>query len=249
MSEEKSSLVSHLEELRKRLKLISIAVVAGFLLCYASKDWIFKVLTKPLTEVLPQGQTLVFTSLPEAFIVYIKISFFASIILTSPFIFFQIWKFVAPGLEEKEKKAILPFVFFSTVLFLSGIVFCYFFALPPAFSFFMGFVSEYLAPMLTFREYLSFTLKLLLGFGICFELPVLIYFLTKLGVLNYEKLARNRRYAILVIFIVAAIVTPSPDAITQLIMAIPMYLLYEVSVFMAWISQKKKSREENSREE
>jgi len=242
-------LLVHLKELRDRLKLVFIAVAGGFIVCYIFRETLFRILTKPLYDVLPQGHLLVFTSLPEAFIVYIKIAFFTSFILTSPFIFFQIWKFISPGLREKEKGYIVPFIFFSTLLFVSGVLFCYFFALPPAFGFFIDFAGDSLRPMITFREYLSFTMKLMLGFGICFELPILIFFLTKMGVVNYQKLAKNRRYAILVICVVAALVTPSPDAFTQLIMALPMYLLYEFSVIMAWFSGRRSAKEQQNNEE
>ncbi|MEI7591334.1 MAG: twin-arginine translocase subunit TatC, partial [Deltaproteobacteria bacterium] len=213
-TQEKISLTAHLEDLKKRLINIFIAIAIGFLACYGIKDAIFKIITQPLLDVLPKGSFMVFTSLPEAFIVYLKTAFFASIIITSPYTLLQIWKFVAPGLRANEKKYLLPFVFFSSSLFVGGILFGYFFALPPAFSFFMEFSSDALKPMITFGEYLSFTMKLLLGFGICFELPIFIFFLTKVGIINATKLSNNRRYAILVIFIIAAIITPSPDALT-----------------------------------
>jgi len=245
MEEEKMPLTSHLEELRKRLIRILIAVGIGFVACYYAKDYLYYIITRPLITVLPKGSHMIFTGLPEAFFVYMKISFFASLFLTSPFIFYQIWKFVAPGLYPHERRYVVPFVLSSTFLFLLGLVFGYFVVLPPAFGFFVSFSTDFLKPMISFREYLSFSLKLLLAFGISFELPVLIFFLTKIGVVSSRFLKRQRRYAILLIFIVAAILTPSPDAFTQILMALPLLALYELSIFIARFVEKKKEGGKN----
>ena len=168
--------------------------------------------------------------------------------LTAPWTLYQIWKFISPGLYQREKRYVLPFVLTSTLLFVGGVVFAYFLALPPAFGFFVEFSSDTLRPMFTMREYLSFALKLLLAFGVSFELPVFIFFMAKLGIVNSRMLSRQRRYAILVIFVVAAILTPSPDAFTQCIMAIPLMVLYELSIYVAKWAEKKK-REAQAEEE
>lgn len=238
--EEKLPLTAHLEELKKRLVRSLMAIGIGFGVCYYFKDGLFKIMTKPLMDVMPKNSYMIYTSLPEAFFTYMKIAFFASLFLTAPFTLYQIWKFISPGLFPREKKYVVPFVLTSTLLFIGGIVFAYFLALPPAFGFFVEFSSDTLRPMFTMREYLSFALKLLLAFGVSFELPVFIFFMTKLGIVNSLMLSKHRRYAILIIFIVAAILTPSPDAFTQCIMAIPLMVLYELSIFVAKFAEKKK---------
>lgn len=240
MEDEKLPLTSHLEELRKRLIRILIVVGIGFFACYYFKEYIFKIITQPLVDALPKNSHMIFTGLPEAFFIYIKIAFFASLFLTSPYIFYQIWRFIAPGLYPTEKRHVIPFVISSTFLFVAGVLFGYFLALPPAFEFFVAFSTDFLKPMISFREYLSFSLKMLLAFGLSFELPVFIFFMAKLGIVNAQMLRKQRRYAILIIFVAAAILTPSPDAFSQILMAIPLMVLYEISIFLAKYAEKKK---------
>jgi sec-independent protein translocase protein TatC len=242
----KMSLTEHLVELRIRLTRSLIALGIGFGGCYYYKDWIFDIVTQPLTQALPKNSYLVYTGLTDAFFTYMKVAFFASLIITSPFILYQIWKFIAPALHSKEKKYVLPFVFFSTLLFVSGVLFGYFIALPPAFEFFVSFNNKYLQAMISFSDYLSLFVTFLLGFGLSFELPVFIFFLTKLGIVNAKMLSKQRRYAILVIFIVAAVLTPSPDALSQVLMAIPLMFLYEVSIFVSKFAEKNKVVPENN---
>jgi sec-independent protein translocase protein TatC len=191
-------------------------------------------------QVLPKNSYLIYTGLTEAFFVYMKLAFFASLIITCPFIIYQIWKFISPALHSTEKKYVLPFVFFSTLLFVSGVLFGYFIALPPAFEFFVSFNNRYLQSMISFSDYISLFVTFLLGFGLSFELPVFIFFLAKLGIVNAQMLSKQRKYAILVIFIVAAILTPSPDALSQILMAIPLMFLYELSIFISKFAGKKK---------
>lgn len=240
----KMSLTEHLIELRKRLVRSLIAVSIGFGACYYFKDWIFDIVTRPLTRVLPRNGYLIYTGLTEAFFTYMKVAFFASLIITSPFILYQIWKFIAPGLLPKEKEYVVPFVVSSSLLFISGVLFGYFIALPPAFEFFVSFNNKYLQAMISFKDYLSLFVTFLLGFGLSFELPIFIFFLTKLGIVNAKMLSKQRRYAILIIFIVAAILTPSPDAFSQILMAIPLMFLYEISIFVAKFAEKKKENSE-----
>ena len=240
----KMSLTEHLVELRKRLTNSLIALGIGFGVCYYYKDWIFDIVTRPLTQVLPKNSYLIYTGLTEAFFTYMKVAFFASLIITSPFILYQIWKFIAPGLLPKEKKYVVPFVISSTFLFISGVLFGYFVALPPAFEFFVSFNNKYLQAMLSFKDYLSLFVTFLLGFGVSFELPIFMFFLAKLGIVNAKMLSKQRRYAILIIFVVAAILTPSPDALSQILMAIPLMFLYEVSIFVSKFAEKKKENTE-----
>ncbi len=241
----KMSLTEHLIELRKRIFRILIVLLIGFGACYYYKDLVFDIITKPLTKVLPKNGYLIYTGLTEAFFVYMKLAFFASLIITSPFILYQIWKFISPGLLLKEKKYVVPFVLSSTLLFISGVLFGYFIALPPAFEFFVSFNNQYLQAMISFGDYLSLFVTFLLGFGLSFELPIFIFFLAKLGIVNAKMLSKQRRYAILIIFIVAAILTPSPDALSQILMAIPLMFLYEISIFVARFAEKKKVNSEN----
>ncbi|PKN51649.1 MAG: twin-arginine translocase subunit TatC [Deltaproteobacteria bacterium HGW-Deltaproteobacteria-13] len=244
----KMSLTEHLIELRKSLTNSLIAVGIGFGVCYYYKDFIFSIVTRPLTQALPKNSYLIYTGLTEAFFTYMKVAFFASLIITSPFILYQIWKFIAPGLLPREKKYVVPFVISSSVLFISGVLFGYFVALPPAFEFFVSFNNQYLQAMLSFKDYLSLFVTFLLGFGISFELPIFIFFLTKLGIVNAAMLSKQRRYAILIIFIVAAILTPSPDALSQVLMAIPLMFLYEVSIFVSRFAQKGKVESASNKE-
>jgi len=236
----KMSLTEHLVELRKRLTRSLIALGIGFAGCYYYKDSIFDIVTRPLTQVLPKNSYLIYTGLTEAFFTYMKVAFFASLIITSPFILYQIWKFIAPGLLPKEKKYVVPFVISSSILFITGVLFGYFIALPPAFEFFVSFNNQYLQAMLSFKDYLSLFVTFLLGFGLSFELPIFIFFLTKLGIVNAKILSKQRRYAVLLIFVVAAILTPSPDALSQILMALPLMFLYEVSIFVSKFAEKNK---------
>ncbi|PKN18196.1 MAG: twin-arginine translocase subunit TatC [Deltaproteobacteria bacterium HGW-Deltaproteobacteria-6] len=242
----KMSLTEHLIELRKRLTNSLIALGLGFFVCYYFKDWLFGILTKPLTDALPKSSYLIYTGLTQAFFTYMKIAFFASLIITSPFIIYQVWKFISPALLPEEKKMVVPFVFFSTLLFLSGVTFGYFIVLPTAFEFFVSFNNQYLRAMISFSDYLSFLVTFLLGFGLSFQLPILIFFLARLGIVTDKLLSRNRKYAILVIFVIAAVLTPSPDALSQILMAIPLMFLYEVSIFVARFAAKKKEAPESN---
>ena len=246
IEEEKSPFTAHLEELKQRLIRCLIAIGIGFLGCYYFREPLFRIITKPLAQVLPAGSHMIFTGLPEAFFIYMKIAFFASLFLTAPYTFFEVWLFVAPGLYSKEKKYVLPFVLSSTFLFVGGVLFGYFLALPPAYGFFVEFSTDFLKPMISFREYLNFTLKFLLAFGICFELPVFIFFLTKVGIVTPKLLSKQRRYAILIIFIVAAVLTPSPDAFSQILLALPLMFLYEISIFVSKLALRKQRDKEIS---
>jgi len=232
------SLMGHLNELRSRLTRILIVIILGFFACYAVSDTLFGELVKPLTASMPQGSKLIFTSIPEAFFVYMKVGFVASLFLTSPYSFYQIWAFVAPGLYEEERRHIVPLAAFSAFFFLSGAVFCYFVAFPVAFDFFMSFATDTILPMPSLNEYLSFALKLLIAFGLIFEMPLFAFLLAHIGILTAAHLRRWRRYAILTIFIVAAILSP-PDVVSQLLMAFPMLILYEMSIWITVLAQKR----------
>lgn len=239
MADEKLPFTSHLEELRRRLIVCFIAVGIGFIASYAFSERIFKVLMEPLLEAMPPGGTLIFTGLTEAFFIYLKVSLLAGIFIASPVLLYQIWSFISPGLYEKEKRYAFPFVVFSTIFFIGGASFGYFVVFPSAFKYLMSFATETIRPLPSVKEYLSISTRLLFAFGIVFELPLFIFFLTKIGVVNAKILTHQRKYAIVLIFIVSAILTPGPDAITQLMMAIPLLLLYELSVWVAKVFGEK----------
>lgn len=242
------SLTEHLAELRKRLTRSLIALGIGFGICYYFKDYIFDIIAAPLTKALPKNSYLIYTGLTEAFFVYMKLAFFSSLVITSPFILYQVWKFIQPGLLPKEKRYVFPFVISSSLLFLSGVLFGYFVVLPPAFEFFVSFSTQYLQAMISFAQYLSLFITFLLGFGISFQMPVFIFFLAKLGIVNSKMLSKQRRFAILAIFVVAAILTPSPDALSQVLMAVPLMFLYEVSIFVAKFAEKKRMQQKEQEE-
>jgi sec-independent protein translocase protein TatC len=242
--QEKIPFTAHLEELRKRLIICFVAVGIGFALSYGFKEKLFQVLTHPLIGVMQTGDKLIFTGLPEAFFTYLKVAFLSGIILSTPVIFYQFWMFVAPGLYDKEKRLLLPVVSLSTLFFVGGAFFGYFIVFPYGFKFFLGFASEIVRPLPSMREYLSFSSKLLLAFGVVFELPLIITFLAKMGIVSVDFLKKNRKYAILLFFIGAAILTP-PDVVTQIMMAMPLMVLYEISIIGARIFGKKKSAEED----
>ncbi|WP_045215417.1 twin-arginine translocase subunit TatC [Desulfonatronovibrio magnus] len=246
----------HLEELRKRLFRSLIAAFIGFLACYGFKEDLFDILMKPLIEVLPPDSTMIFTSLPEAFFTYLKVAFVAGVFLASPYIFYQIWRFVGPGLYDTEKKFIIPISFFSALFFITGALFGYFIVFPIGFNFFMNFATEMIQPMPSLREYLSFSLKLLFAFGIAFELPLFIFFLARLGIVSSKGLRKQRKYAILLAFVASAFLTP-PDIISQVLMSGPLVILYEVGILVAYIwgkerierkERKKKARQEKDKE-
>ncbi len=239
------ALTEHLRELRDRLIKSLIAVGVGFALCYAVIEPVFSFLARPLDQILPPGTTIVFTSYPEAFFTYIKLALVCGLFVASPVVLYQLWAFIAPGLYEHEKRWALPFVIFSTIFFVGGAMFGYFIVFPAAFNFLAGYANSNLDLLPSMGEYFSLTIKLLLGFGIAFELPILMVFLGLVGIIDAPMLIRNFKYAILIIFIAAAIITPTPDVINQVLLAGPLLLLYLLSTFLVWLlaGKRRKSRE------
>jgi len=246
--EEKQPFLSHLEELRKRLITCAIAVGVGFVISYIFAERLFQILVTPLTRIMPEGDRLIFTNLPEMFLTYLKTAFITGILLTAPVLFHQLWMFIAPGLYQHEKKYVIPFVVFSTILFVGGALFGYFVVFPFGFKFFLGFANEHIQALPSVKQYFSFAIKLLFAFGIVFELPVVAFFLSKMGIVTPEFLKKKRKYALLMTFVMAAILTP-PDVITQLMMAGPLILLYEIGIIVAKMARGKKDTEEETTEE
>ena len=242
-------LIEHLTELRSRLILSVLAFLICMVCVFPFSKYIFNFLAMPITELLAvqnQANDLIFTGLQQGFMVNVKISFFGGFIVSFPFVGFQIWRFIAPGLYKKEKLAFLPFLIASPLLFIIGAAFAYFVVLPLAFNFFLSFQNttdvnnlvgiKYLG---TINEYLSLTMRFILAFGICFQLPVLLTLMGKAGLVSSVSLIRIRKYAIVSILIIAAIVTP-PDVITQIILFSVVYSLYEISILLVKLVEKKK---------
>jgi len=245
--DEKLPFTEHLDELRKRLIICLAAVGVGFVASYGFKEKLFIILTRPLIRVMPPGDKLIFTGLPEAFFTYLKVAFLSGLILAAPVIIYEFWMFVSPGLYRREKRILIPIVLLSTVFFVGGALFGYFVVFPYGFKFFMGFASDTIQPLPSMKEYLGFSSKLLLAFGLVFELPLAVTFLARLGIVSTPFLTKNRKYAILLFFTAAAILTP-PDVVTQIMMALPLMLLYEISILGARIFGKKRDAENGAAE-
>jgi sec-independent protein translocase protein TatC len=230
----KMSFLEHLDELRKRIVHIVVYVSVGFLVCIFFCKPIYDFLALPITRTLPKGAKLVFTKPTDPFTLYMKVSLLAGIFLTLPFILFEVWKFIAPGLYSKEKKYIVPFLVFSMVLFLGGAAFCYYIVLPPAFQFLIQLGSSF-TPMININDYLELTNRMLLGFGAIFEMPVLAAFLSIFGLVTAGFLLRKFKYALIAIIILAAIISPTGDAYNLLLWSAPMVMLYFLSIGVAAI--------------
>ncbi len=222
----------HLAELRKRLAIAVGTVVVMFFVMFYFWEPLLAWMTEPLVEVLPKGSSIIFTKVQETFFTALKVSFFAGFMVSLPVIFWQLWLFVAPGLYENEKKMVIPFVTGATVMFLLGAAFCYYVVIPYGYSFLINFGSQLFTALPSIGEYVSFFTKLILGFGIAFELPVVTFFLAAMGLVTDRTLIGFFRYALVIIFMASALLTP-PDVLTQFLMAGPMILLYGVSILIA----------------
>jgi sec-independent protein translocase protein TatC len=240
--------LEHLGELRTCLIRSLIAVGVFSCVAFAFQDDLFNFLKKPLMPYLPQGSKLIFTSPAELFFTYMKVALLAGIVAASPVIFYQLWRFVAPGLYQNERKMVWPFVAISSGLFIFGAIFCYTLIFPFAFQFFMSMATEDIVPMLKVNDYLSFTATMLFVFGMVFETPLVLIFLAKLGVINAKMLRKQRRYAILLMFLIAAVATPTPDIFNQCLMAAPMLFFYEVSILIIARIDKKRALQQAAQE-
>jgi sec-independent protein translocase protein TatC len=233
-----SPLIAHLLELRDRLIRSFIVVIVAFAPCVYFKSEIFSALSKPLLDKLPPGATLIATSVVSPFMTPLKLAFFVALFAAMPYLLFQMWAFVAPGLYRREKRFAVPLVVSSIVLFYTGVAFAYFFVFPVMFQFFAQTVPKGVALMADINTYMDFVLTLFLAFGAAFEVPVAVVLLVLSGLVSLEKLQASRGYVLIGIFVIAAFLTP-PDAISQCIMAIPMYLLYEGGLLMARVMGRK----------
>lgn len=227
----------HLVEFRKIFIKSAIAVGVCIFITYSFAEHIFKAMTLPLIVSLSGDNHLIFTGLTEMFFIYIKIAFFSGIILAGPYIFYLIYRYKASNLGRNEKIGLLISTIITSMLFVGGALFGYFFVFPQAFKFLLGYATDKISALPSAKEYFSLSFKLLIAFGIIFDMPVVVVFLSRIGLVSVAGLKRYRKFAILLAFIIGAILTP--DVISQFMMAIPIVLLYELSIFVAWISAKK----------
>jgi sec-independent protein translocase protein TatC len=240
-------LLDHLVELRKRLIWSVVALFAAFAVCFYFADRIFAFLAQPLVQAFPPGEgKLVYTKLYEAFFVEVRVAFFAAFFVAFPIIANQIWAFVAPGLYSKEKRAFLPFLIATPILFTMGGALAYYGVMPTAFHFFLSFqgnlggIEQEALPSI--GEYLSLVMHFIMAFGIAFLLPVLLMLIERAGLVTRGQLVSGRRYAVLVAFVIAAVATP-PDVLSQFMLAVPLILLYEISLVAIWFTERRRARE------
>jgi sec-independent protein translocase protein TatC len=241
----KMSFLDHLDELRKRLVRIVTYLLIGLIVCfYFSKD-IYNFIAIPLTKLLPPGIKPIFTNLTEPFTLYIKVALLSGVFLTIPFTLYEVWKFIAPGLYRKEKRYVVPFMVSSVLLFLGGAAFCYYIVLPQAYAVLLKFGADF-TPAIKIDEYLDLTLVMILGFGLVFEMPVVVAFLSIFGLVSAGFLWRKFKYAILIMVVLAAVLSPTGDAVNLIIWAAPMVILYLVSIGVAalfsWGRKKREGR-------
>src|SRR5271169_148946 len=236
--------LDHLEELRKRIVYSILAVGVGFGVCWWKAEWLYGFMQRPIVDVLRKHglpEKLVFLNTTDPFNLYLKIAAMAGLFLTSPFVLYQVWMFISPGLYRNEKRYVVPFMASTISLFTAGGYFGYRIVYPRALDFLIGFGSQF-QPMITISEYTSLFLSIILGMGLIFEMPILIFFLALMGIVSASFMWKNFRYAILIIFIVAGIVTPSPDILSMCIFAAPMVALYAISISIAWVVHPKQRR-------
>jgi sec-independent protein translocase protein TatC len=234
----KMTFLEHLEELRKRLIVSIIALGVAFLACWNFADKIFDLLSRPLSRFLAHGDKLVFTRLTEPFMLYMKVAFFAGIFLASPVILWQLWLFIAPGLYKRERRYAAPFIIMASLFFIAGGYFGYRVLLPGTCAFFLE-TGKQFKQMIKADEFFSFASTIILATGLVFETPILIFFLARLGIVTPAFLLQKFKYAIVLAFIIAAIVTPTPDMVTQTALAVPMIGLYALGIGIAYLFGKK----------
>jgi sec-independent protein translocase protein TatC len=243
--------LDHLEELRKRIIYSIVAMVVGFFACWGYAENIYEIMQRPIMEALRSNglsAKLVYLNPTEPFNLYLKVGFMAGLFVASPFVLYQLWCFISPGLYRNEKRYVTPFMVSTVALFLAGGYFGYKLVLPQALVFLIGYGKDF-QPMITLSEYSSLFLTIIVGLGVIFEMPILVFFLALMGIVSAGWMWRNLRYSILVIFIIAAIITPTTDILNMCIFAAPMIALYVLSIGIAWMvhpSQRKKRAEKNS---
>jgi sec-independent protein translocase protein TatC len=233
------SFLEHLDELRRRLIVSLAAVLVGFLVALLFIEQLFSFIMRPLQAVLPDGGKLIYTEPAEAFLLYMKVAALAGLFLAAPIVLWQIWMFIAPGLYSHEKRFAIPFVLLSTVFFAFGALFSHYLVFPWAWRFFAQFSTDYMAFTPKIAPTFSLYVRMMLAMGVVFEMPTLVFFLARVGLVTPGLLIRNIKYAVLVIFVIAAIMTPGPDVVSQALMAAPMIGLYGLSIVIAWVCQRR----------
>jgi sec-independent protein translocase protein TatC len=241
VSPEKMTFLEHLDELRRRIIRAILGLLVTFVLCFTFSTSIFEFLMGPLQSALPPGGELIATAVPEIFVLHLKMSFFVAIFLSSPLWLSQVWLFIAPGLYENEKRFAVPFILLGSFFFIAGAVFAHYVMFPIAVHFFATYGSQDVEIRLTVSEVFSFYSKVLLAAGAVFQIPTVIFLLARMGIVSASFLWRNFKYAVLIIFIVAAVLTP-PDVVTQTLMATPMIALYLFSIAIAWLVGRDRQR-------
>jgi sec-independent protein translocase protein TatC len=235
-SDVRMPLTAHLEELRTRIIRAVVATAIGGGVCWFAIEWLVTLLLAPLQHLRPDEKLVIGTGLTEAFFTKLKVALIGGVFVASPIIFYQAWKFVAPGLYEREKRVAMPFSIAASFFFVSGAAFCYWLVFPVAFEFFLQeFRSIDVAAQIRISEYLTFVSRMLLAFGVTFELPVVTFFLARIGLVTHRTLLEWWRYAVVVIFVVAAVLTPGPDVASQMLMATPLLVLYVLSIGVAYL--------------
>jgi sec-independent protein translocase protein TatC len=236
----KMSFLEHLDELRKRLIRSVISVAVGCAIAFIFLERVFDFVTAPMRSMLPENGSLVATAPSEYFMLYLKVGALLGLFIALPAVMLQLWLFIAPGLYAHEKKLAIPFVVMSTTLFLAGAAFSHFVAFPWTWKFFMGFMPGYVLPMIRLGDAFSLYTKMLLGFGAIFQMPTIVFFLARMGVVTAGFLIRQTKYAVLIIFILGAVLSPGGDVVSQALMAGPMLVLYAISIGIAWLVAKPK---------
>jgi sec-independent protein translocase protein TatC len=237
--------LKHLAELRDRVRNAAIYFMIAFVVCWYFSSQIYEWLRAPMCDQWHTNAKLgaceqVFTTLTEPFWVQMSIGMWAGIFVSSPFIFYQLWKFIAPGLYKRERRYTIAFAIFSAVFFVTGALFCYYFVLENLYGYLLSYASDELKPMIAMRDYMDLSRDMMLAFGAVFELPLLIYFLALVGLVTHRGLWKFNRWFIVLAFIIGAILTPSPDVVSQIMMATPMIVLYNLSIVLAWRVTKKR---------
>ena len=243
------SFLEHLEELRKRIIYSLIAVTVGFFACWNYHEFIFRYVQRPVMDALQRNgmaEKLVYLNPTEPFNLYLKVAFLAGLFVTSPFVLYQVWLFISPGLYRNEKRYVLPFMFSTVFLFLGGGLFAYKMVYPAALNFLIDYGKQF-QPMITIGEYTDLFLTIMLGMGLIFEMPILVFFLSMMGIVSPRWMWRNVRYSILVIFIIAAILTPTTDILNMCLFAAPMVGLYILSIGVAWMVHPAQRRARQAR--
>lgn len=235
------SLLDHLDELRRRLVVSIVSVIVGFIACWNWAPEIWHLIQYPIVSQLPPGEKLAYTNIAAPFFLYMKVAAFAGLFAAAPLIMLQVWLFISPGLYPRERRWAAPFIFASSFFFLLGGYFGYRVILPIACGFFIK-MGEDFQNVLTIDSYFAFAFKMVLGMALVFETPILIFFLSKLGIVTPRFLMRHFKYAVVIIFIIAAVITPTPDPVTQSTLAIPMILLYLLGVLISWMFGPKKDQ-------